>query len=169
MSTIELARGERLNEEAQAELAAARDLLRQNTERVNEARARVDEITQRRVGGTSTPAEAAEYAALQGDLTLLAKMLTGAQEAEERAVQRVHGAFIYYTDALNAHNMELAEARFKALQEKCREIEAVFIQALGEVGRAGQAIGIHTMGSAYPKSTSIRQVFDLNMTPTKGA
>ena len=82
MSTIQLARGERLNEEAQAELAAARDLLGQNTERVNEVRARMDEITQRRVSGTSTAAEAAEYAALQGDLTLLAKMLTGAQEAE---------------------------------------------------------------------------------------
>ena len=52
MSTIQLARGERLNEEAQAELAAARDLLGQNTERVNEVRACMDEITQRRVSGT---------------------------------------------------------------------------------------------------------------------
>ena len=89
MSAIQLARGERLNEEAQAELAAARDLVRQNTERVNEVKTRMDQITERRVGGTSTAADAAEYAALQGDSTLLAKMLTGAQEAEERAVQRV--------------------------------------------------------------------------------
>ena len=36
MSTTLLARRERLNEEAQAELAAARDLLRVNTERLND-------------------------------------------------------------------------------------------------------------------------------------
>ena len=169
MSTSQLAKGERLHEQAQAELASARDLLHQNTERVNEVKTRMNEITLRRVGGTGTEKDAAEYAALQGDLGLLEKMLCSAQAAHAHAIENVHGAFVYYTDAKNAHERELAEARFKALQEKCREVEAVFIQCLGAVGRAGQAIGISTMGSAYPKSNAIRQVFDLNMTPTEGA
>lgn len=169
MSTIQLARGERLNEEAQAELAAARDLARQNTERLNDARRKMHFITERRVSGTVTAAEAAEYAALQGDEALLGKMLDAAKQYEIRATEKVHGAFVFYTDAKAAHDRELAQAKFKALQEHCRQIEAVFIQCLGEVGRAGQAIGISTMGSAYPKSNAIRQVFDLNMTPTEGA
>ena len=165
MSTIQLARGVRLNEEAQAALAAARDLLRQNTDRVNEARARMDEITQRRVGGTSTAAEAAKYSALHGNLTLLAKMLTGAQEAEAQAVERVHGAFIYYSEAKNVHGREQAEARFKALQETCREIDAVLCKALGELGRAGQTIGMSTLGSCFQKSDTLHRALDLNVTP----
>ena len=169
MTVSQLAKGERLHEQAQAELASAKDLLRQNNERVNDAKTRMNEITQRRVGGTSTDKDAAEYAALQGDLVLLEKMWGSAQTAHVHAVESVHGAFVYWTDAKQAHDREQAEARFKALQEKCREIEAVFIQCLGEVGRAGRAIGISTMGSAYPKSNAIRQVFDLNMTPTEGA
>ncbi|MFZ2220166.1 MAG: hypothetical protein WAV85_16005 [Rhodoferax sp.] len=169
MTVAQLSKGERLHEFAQAELASAHDLLSQNTERVNDAKARLEEITQRRVGGTSTEKDAAEYAALQGDLVLLEKMWGSAQAAHAQAIENVHGAFVYWTDAKRAHDLEQAEALFQALQQKCREIEAVFIQCLGEVGRAGQAIGISTMGSAYPKSNAIRKIFDLNITPTEGA
>lgn len=169
MSTAQLARGERLHQEAAAEMEAARDQVQRNTERLNDTRRKMHFITERRVSGTATAAEAAEYAALQGDEALLGKMLTAAQQTEAQATEKVHGAYVFYTDAKQAHDRELAEAKFKALQEQAKQIEGMFIQALGAVGRAGQAIGISTIGSAYPKSNAIRQVFDLNMTPAEGA
>jgi len=169
MSTAQLARGERLNEEAQAELAAARDQVQQNTDRLHDVSTRMTDITERRVNGTTASNDAAEYAALQGDATLLQKMLVAAKQAEALAGEKIHGAFVFWTDAKAKHDREQAEARFKALQEQAKQIEAVFIQSLGAVGRAGQAIGISTMGSAYPKSNAIRQVFDLNMIPTEEA
>lgn len=163
--SIQLARGERLNEEAQAELAAARDLVRQNTDRLNDARRKMHYITERRVSGTATAAEAAEYAALQGDETLLGKMLAAAKQSETQATEKVHGAFVFYTDAKAAHDRELAEAKFKALQEQTKQIETIFCKALGELGRAGRAIGLSTLGQCFQKCDVLHRALDLNVVP----
>lgn len=165
MSTIQLARGERLNEEAQAELAAARDLVRQNTERLNNARTRMNAITQRRVSGTATAAETAEYAALQGDEALLGKMLAAAKQSETQATEKVHGAFVFFDSARVAHDRELADAKFKALLEQTKQIEAVFCQALGALGRAGRAVGINTLGQCFQKCDVLHRALDLNVIP----
>ena len=165
MSTFQIARAERLNQEAQAELAAARDLVRQNADRLNDAAARMSAITERRVSGTATAAEAAEYAALSGDTELLSKMLETAKQAEAQAVQGVQGAFASWTEAKQAHERELAGDRYKAVQEKCKEIDAVLCKALGELGRAGRAVGISTLGQCFQKSDTLHRALDLNQTP----
>lgn len=169
MSAIELAKGERRHQEALAQHAAAIEQVQQNAARLTETRTRMDEITHNRVNSNATATEAAEFAALQGDTALLEKMMRAAEQAAEVAGQNMHQAFIYFTDAKRAHDREQAVAKFEALKAQCQEIESVFLQALGAVGRAGQAIGISTLGQAYPKSNAIRQVFDLNIIPTEGA
>ncbi len=165
MSTIELARGTRLHQEAVAEHASASEQSQHNESRLNEVRDRMATITERRVSGKASDQEAAEYAALQGDAALLQKMLTAAKQAESVAAEKMHAAFHYYTDALVAHNRELAKAKFQALKEQCQQIEAMFVKALGEVGRAGRAIGISTLGQCYQKSDTLHRALDLNMTP----
>ncbi|MDD2883085.1 MAG: hypothetical protein PHQ58_21950 [Rhodoferax sp.] len=167
MSTIELARAERMNAEAQAQLESARDLVQQNTERLNDTRRKMHFITERRVAGTCTSAEANEFAALGGDEILLQKMLVAAEQAKAAAIDQVHGAFAYFTDAKAAHDREMAEARFQALLEKTRQIEAVFCQALGALGRAGQAIGKSTLGSCFQKSDRLHRALDLNIIPSE--
>ena len=169
MSATELSRAERILADATAELESARDVVRTNISRLNDTRARMSEITQRRIGGTSTASDAPEYSALTGDEKLLSTMLLAAQQAEAQAVEKMRSAHAHLKEAQVCHAREQAQERYTALLEQTKQIEAMFIKALGAVGRAGQAIGISTMGSAYPKSNAIRQIFDLNIVPTEKA
>ncbi len=104
MTTENLARGVRQPQKAVAAHKAATDKNQAIADRLAVVKARMTEITAARVSGNATDQEAAEFAALQGDAELLAKMHAEAQAAAKLASDTVHDAYAWFTDAQNAHD-----------------------------------------------------------------
>jgi hypothetical protein len=165
MSTTSFAKAERLNVEALAEQVAATAQVAHNVKRLEDVKARMADITDRRISGTSSDRDAAEYAALHGDAALLEKLLTAARQTEKLATEKMRQANAFLIDAQREHDRELATVKYQALLAKCKEIEAVFCRAIGEVGRAGQVIGISTLGQAFQKSDTLHRALDLGVPP----
>lgn len=168
MTTESLAKGVRQHQDAVAAHKVATDKAQAIADRLAAVKARMAEITAARVSGNATDQEAAEYAALAGDSELLAKMHAEALAAAKLAGDTVHEAYIWYTDAQNAHNREQAAIEFEALKAKTAEIEAVFIRAIAATAAAGRAIGHHTLSQSWTPGHDLHRAISFGVAPTGG-
>ena len=148
------------------EVSQAAEKLAGIDERIAQVTARQSAISEARLSGKSTPAEAAEFAALGGDLALLQKLRTSA-EAE---VAVAKSQLAKETDRLysekEGHYRRKREAVFAALHTRTQEIEKIFVKSLGATARAGREIGHLTLGTSYKISQPLDYALRLNVIPS---
>lgn len=127
--------------EADDALAVATDRADKLAAKIANARARQQAITNARLEGEGTEAEAAEFAALSGDI----EVLTGMHEEASTALQPLGRAALAANNDVLALNQALdratAEATYQAIAARTAEIEALLCKAIASQFEAGQAIG----------------------------
>jgi hypothetical protein len=160
-----LARFERQHQEAIATHAAALDKQTGIDGRLSDIATRMATITKRRVAGDVDPAEASEYAALQGDSQLLATMLTTAKAETKLAAETMHATYCAFSDAKNGQAILENQAKYEALLAKTREIEVVFCKAIRATAMAGKSIGHHVLGQSYRPSEALDRALRMNVVP----
>ena len=163
--SLELAKAERALTEATTDYTAANAQAQQAADRLADVESRKSAITQRRLAGTANDRDASEFVALGADAELLQKMLDVARQVEAQARDKVTQAAHVVDRAKATHERAQAVVRYEALKTQCLAVEKVFIQAILKTYQAAQAVGISTLSGAYPKSTAIRYIFDLNAPP----
>jgi len=116
--------------------------------RIQQCRTRQGEITSRRLAGQADEKEAAEYAALNGDLDVLRGLLAEAQtRANQSRPDTARAALAHAESELRDAQVQ---AEFDALVEHAREVERAYIAALGRVWNAARARGHRrTFGEVY--------------------
>jgi len=164
MST-ELSKCLRIHSEAQSDQTTAAAHSQTLSDRLADIRQRQSNVTARRLAGTANERDASEFAALTGDADALEKMLASARAAQALTADKTRQALTALEQVQKEHAHGQAVAKYHALLDQCTKIEAMFCRALGEVGRAGQAIGISTLGQAFHRSNVLHRALDLNVIP----
>ncbi|HOB66625.1 hypothetical protein [Ottowia sp.] len=144
-----IARARLALEEAQAVHTAAVGEVGRLQQRIADCESRRSEITHRRLAGESSEAEATEFVALAGDLDVLRELLADAQaKADQLFPGEQRNALARAEAALQEHQQQ---AEFDALIERTREVEAAYVQALGQVWEAVRERGhVRTFGEVFP-------------------
>jgi len=151
----ELAEAQTIHAQDAAEVARLSD-------RINDCRDRQAAITGRRLSGKSTPEDAAEYAALSGDISVLDGLLADARAtAAASSPERQRSALAHAESALKDAQ---AQAEFDLIVAHAREVEAAYVAALDRVWREARALGHkRTFGECYsiaePIMAACRQNF----------
>ena len=125
--------------------------------RIEQCQARQAEITAKRLLGKSTPEEAAEFAALGGDIDVLAGLLADAKaSAAASRPDRLRSALAHAQSALVQAQ---AQAEFALLVEHAREVERAYVDALDRVWKAALENGHRrTFGEAFSIDPAIMTV-----------
>ena len=146
-----------------AATAHARDLdeVSRLAARIRQCNAAQTAITNRRLAGTSSDADAAEFSALAGDLTTLNDLLgeaqakaTASQPTQERAaLARAEADYKEYA----------RQAAFDIVVDRAREIERAYVEALRLVWTAAQDCGRgRTFGDTFKVAPEIVNLCRLN-------
>jgi hypothetical protein len=146
---IQLAAAARLElDEATAAHAHDAAEVERLTARIEQCRNRQREITDKRLAGTATEQETAEFAALNGDIEVLTGLLAEARDcARASEPQRQRAALSRAENELAAATRE---AEHTAMIEHAREVEQAYIGALQRVWDSAQAKGgARTFGEAF--------------------
>jgi len=149
-------------DEANAVHAAACAKAANLEKRIKETETRQAEITARRLAGESTADETNEFAALNGDVAVLRKLLREAQaaaNATDPAAQR--GALAHAERELAEHRQQV---EFDAIVEHARHAEAVYVEMLRRVWDAAGRRGIRrrTFGEVFRIDEPIMNLCRLN-------
>jgi len=149
-------------DEANATHAAACAKVTNLERRIRDAEARQSEITNRRLAGESTADETNEFAALNGDLGVLRKLLREAQAAANATdPAEARGALARAEADLREHQQQ---AEFDAVVEHARHAEAVYIEMLRRVWDAAGQRGIRrrTFGEVFKIAEPLMNLCRLN-------
>ncbi len=160
-----LATAERLNAEAETEHQAAADKEMSINARLKDTADRMASISQRRINGESNDQEASEFAALKGDADLLQKMLAEAKQITIDAFGKLRLSVMNFNDLGAEHKREQNAIEYQVLLCKAKEIEDVFVRAIGETGRAGKKIGHFTLGQSFRVGDALDRALRLNVIP----
>jgi len=129
--------------------------------RADVARTRQAEITRRRLADQSTDKEAAEYAALAGDLAVLNDLLAEARSRAQASEPTEQRAVLARAEADLREATE--GAAFDATVERAREAERVYIAHLRAVWAAAKGRGHRrTFGEVYTVAEPIMSLCRLN-------
>jgi len=165
MSAETLATANRLFAEANEALREANERRSDITERLGLIRNRLSEITQARVAGTASGQDADEFVLLTADADLLAHMLTDAQAT----VQDIQATANARQNELQAeernHALEQAGIEFAALSMKTREIESIFVQAIGATHAAGKRLGHYVLSQSWRPSEQLDRAMRFGVPP----
>ncbi|MDP2786190.1 MAG: hypothetical protein Q8O38_16600 [Sulfurimicrobium sp.] len=135
--TVAVAR--RLSNEATAAHQAAVDKEQAVRGRIAESQKRQAEITGKRLDGTATEADTAEFAALAGDVAALQAMLIAAEQstvaADPREAQDALRA------AENMHQREQDELAFNLLTEQAAKLEDALLRCVTDLHGIGRKLG----------------------------
>lgn len=124
--------------------------------RIEQCTARQTEITMRRLAGTSTESETAEYAALAGDVGVLNTLLEEARACALASMPKREAAALALAHAEAELQEYQSQAAFEAVVEHARAAERVYVQCLHAVWTAARERGhVRTFGEAYEIDNSI--------------
>lgn len=124
--------------------------------RIEALEAKRQAITQRRLAGEAGESEAAEFAALGGDIGVLRTALAEAEahaaalEPTELRHQAQRAASV-----LKAH--EQTEV-LSALHERAKALEATFVSCVAELARRAQAAGRQNLIEVFQPSDSLKAI-----------
>lgn len=141
MTPQNVAAAQRNLTEAQAAHVAAAEKSTAIQTRIADAKLRQSEITTARVNGTSSPAEAAEFAALGGDVGLLEKMLAEAQTSSASLLAAQHIAADHLRMVQGQFDTAQAQLAFDALTGKAQLLEDTLINCIKELHTQGRNLG----------------------------
>lgn len=153
---LKLAEAKTRHDAAQADAVAI-------AQRITDLTQRQQAITQSRIAGTAKPEDAAEFVAINGDLDVLREMNSEAKAAAaklEPVLERQQVA-----QAEQDLRQYVNEASYEALQDRTREIEALFLKSLAATYAAGKAMGKRTVGDAYSFAPALRSCITHNYIP----
>lgn len=125
--------------------------------RIEKCRARQSEITRRRIAGEVHPQETAEYAALDGDVTMLNELHAEAKaKADATRPEQTRAALARAKGELEEYQQEAA---FLRVVEHARAAEQVYLQCLYAVEHAAKERGgFRTFGEAFQIDSTIRNL-----------
>lgn len=139
MSAEAVALARRLSNEATSAHQAAVNKEQSIRGRIVESQKRQAEITAKRLDGTATAEETAEFAALVGDVEALQVMLTTAEQsivvADPREAQNALRA------AETSHQREQDEMALSALNEQAVRLEDALMNCVAEMHAIGLKLG----------------------------
>lgn len=164
-----LAKAQRMHADATASHTAAEAKAQAILDKLDTARFKRDDVSQKRVTGLVDPDSDRAYAALSGDITVLERMLTQARAERTVEAENLRSASAWLTNEKAAHDRQQAQVEYQATLAKTREIEAVFCKAIRAVALAGQKIGHSTLGQSFQKCDTLHRAFDLNLVPPEEA
>lgn len=129
--------------------------------RIEQCQAHQSEITRKRLDGEIDPSEAAEFAALGGDINVLLELLADANlKATATNPVEARNRLARAEDELRRH---VAEAEFQAVVQHAREVEMAYITCLNAVWDAAKQRGqVRTFGEAYALDPTITNLVRYN-------
>ncbi len=140
-SAARLATAKLRAEEANESLNTAQNRADALASKVANARARQQAITNARLEGEGTEEEAAEFAALSGDIAMLTAMHNEATEALQplgRASLAASNDVLMLSQSLERVT---AETKFQSIAARTAEIEALLCKSIAAQFEAGKALG----------------------------
>ncbi len=165
MSARELARAQRMHADATASHTTAEAKVQTILDKLDTARFKRDDVSQKRVAGLIEPDSDRAYAALSGDIAVLERMLTQARAELTVKAENLQSVSACLATETAAHARQQDQVEYEATLAKVREIEAVFCKAIRAVALAGQKIGRSTLGQSFQKCDTLHRAFDLNLVP----
>lgn len=141
MTPQNVATAQRNLSEAQAAHVAAADKVAAIHTRIADAKLLQSRISANRVNGKSSPAEAAEFAALGGDVGLLEKMLAEAQTTAASLLSAQHIAADHLRTVQGQFDTAQAQIAFDALTGKAQLLEDTLISCVKELHTQGRNLG----------------------------
>lgn len=149
MNARQVAEARRLLDNATAEHQAAAEKAQSIRNRIAASTLRQSEITANRINGISTPAEAAEYAALAGDVEALKAMLAVAETDSTVKLAGHHTAKDDLAVVEQAHATEQTQLAFDALKARAEMLESAFCGCVAELHKHGQKLGLVSLVMSY--------------------
>lgn len=149
MNATQVAAARRTVDNATAEHQAAAEKSQAIRERIAASTLRQSEITASRINGTSSPAAAAEYSALAGDVEALKTMLAAAEADANVKLAAYHVAKDGLTIVEQAHATEQTQIAFDALKARAEMLEAAFCGCVAELHKHGQKLGRVSLVMSY--------------------
>lgn len=149
MNASQVAEARRILDNATAEHQAANEKAQAIRERIAASTLRQSAITAARINGTSSPAEAAEYAALAGDVEALQKMLTVAQAASASLLADQNAAADKLRLIEQQHQLAQTQLAFDALKTRAEKLEAAFCDCVAQLHGQGQKLGNVSLVMSY--------------------
>lgn len=132
-------------------------------ERIDRRRAAQADITQRRLADAAVAGDAQEYAALAGDLVVLEQVLAAKHEALRQI--DVDGPAARLAEAEATHCREQDETAFRALQQRCADIDAALVGAIRAAGELGDRIGRTRVREIFRPSKALDFAIRLGVRP----
>lgn len=165
MSAETLATANRLFAEVNEACREANDRLSGISERLGSIRNRLSEITQARVAGTASGQDADEFVLLTADADLLGNMLAEAQLTAQELQATADARLSELQNEEKNHAIEQAGIEFAALSMKTREIEAIFVQAIGATHTAGRKLGHYVLSQSWRPSEKLDRAMRYGVPP----
>jgi chromosome segregation ATPase len=159
----QLAEARRRFEEATEKHRTAQERVAQIRERIATCERRQREITAARLEGESSPAEAAEYMALTGDIETLKAVLSEA-ECEARALEPTSERN-YLTIAERNAAQELTQAEFDALRDVAARLDVALCDAIAKLHAVGRRMGHVQLSQSWRASDDLRRAVYHNVPP----
>lgn len=166
MSAEFVAQAEHELKQASTKHAAALDKVRSIRDRIEWSQARQAAITANRLNGSVTDQEAAEFAALDGDLTSLKAMLAEA-EAAANALEPVT-ARNTLSMAQAQHAREQVEAEYQAVFAKATELDQALCRAIQKAHALGRQLGHSALSQSWRPSQPLDYAMRLGVCPSIG-
>ena len=163
MTTANLAEARRNFAEADAVYQGLKAKARSIADRIQVAKAKQAAITNKRVAGTATEADTAEFGALSADLELLATMLTAAETAAEAKNPEFERNLLSQAETL--HQREQDKTKFDALSAVCLKLDAALCEAIGEAHAFGKRLGHVPLSQSWRPSEALHRAVNYGVPP----
>lgn len=143
----------------QAHLAKVRSI----QDRIQVAKAKQSAITNRRVAGTDSPDDAAEFAALGADLELLKEMLTEAQAAASAKAPDHERNLLSQAETL--HQREQDAVNYEALLQSCQKLDQALCDCIAQTAAFGRKIGHVSLSQSWRPSDTLHRAISYGVPP----
>lgn len=141
---------------AESEYMQHAEKLKALTSRLDEKKAAIETIKQRRYAGDERSTDAAEVALLQADADAISQLVADAKQEASNADRRQAAR-----DALAAGNAELdrlqKQAVFEASRARVHHAQELFVAAWRQMVEHGRAVGQHSPWQAYQASPEMKR------------
>ena len=121
-------------------------------------------ISTRRIAGTATDQDAAEFEALTSDAALLAEMLKTALDDQTHADPS--NLRIAVSQAEFNWNHHQDGERLAALAGKAQEVDALLVRLIGEIRQAGAAVKKYQLAECWAPSRALYECIGRDFAPS---
>ena len=163
MTAENLAEARRNFAEADSAYQALKAKARSIEDRIAVARAKQAEITNKRVNGTATDADTAEFAALGADLELLKEMLTEAQAAASAKAPDHERNLLSQAETL--HQREQDAVNYEALLQSCQKLDQALCDCIAQTAAFGKRLGHASLSQSWRPSDTLHRAISYGVPP----